>query len=373
MKILVTGGAGFIGSHLVDRLVSVGHDVRVYDNLDPQVHPQGREPEYLNREARFIRGDVRDRDGLERAIDGVEAVCHFAAAVGVSQSQYMVRHYVDVNICGTATLMDLIVNSPACRKIGKIIIPGSMTSYGEGAYLCPSCGRVRPGLRREDAVGPGNWEPVCPLCKAAGIRPAPILESDSFDCSSIYGLGKRDQEEMGRLLAKIHGIPAVALRYFNVYGPRQSLSNPYTGVMSIFISRVKNGHSPVVYEDGRQTRDFIHVKDVVEANMLALESREKEFLVCNIGTGVAVEIGEVSRKIIELMGAELETEVVGRFRKGDVRHCFPDISLAREKLGFKPSVMPGDGMRELLGWAVGQKAEDRFADANAELERKGIL
>lgn len=373
MKILVTGGAGFIGSHLVDRLVELGHSVRVYDCLDPQVHPGSRAPDYLNPDAEFIKGDVRDRESLENALDGMEAVFHFAAAVGVSQSQYRISHYVDVNINGTAVLMDIIVNSPKAKSIKKVIIPGSMTSYGEGAYFCPSCGRVRPGLRSENFVGPDNWEPKCPLCGASGIKTLAISEDDSFDCSSIYGLGKRDQEEMARLLTKIHGIPTVVLRYFNVYGPRQSLSNPYTGVMSIFISRIKNGAKPVVYEDGCQTRDFIHVKDVVDANVKALERPDRSFLVCNIGTGIAVEIGEIARKLIALMGAGSEPEITGRFRKGDIRHCFPDISRARKELGFEPAVRLEEGMKELIGWAGGQSADDRFADASSELEKKGIL
>ena len=267
-KVLVTGGAGFIGSHLVDRLVELGHTVRILDNLDPQVHPGGKKPDYLNPGAEFVAGDVRDRETVRRALQGVEVVFHEAAAVGVGQSQYRIQHYVDVNTRGTATLLDVLANEP--NSVEKIVVAASMSSYGEGKARCPECGIVKPTLRPESQMAAGQWEVRCPYCQTP-TEPVPTDERTPRQVNSVYSLTKKDQEDLVLLFGRTYGVQAVALRYFNVFGPRQSLSNPYTGVAAIFISRLKNGNRPVVYEDGQQTRDFVSVHDVVQANILAME------------------------------------------------------------------------------------------------------
>jgi len=273
MKILVTGGAGFIGSHLVDALVERGHEVTIFDNLDPQVHPGGRPPRYLNPGAEFIRGDVRDKKALKAAIGEAEIIFHKASAVGVGQSQYQIEQYVTANTGGTATLLDILVNND--HKVRKLIVAASMSSYGEGAYTCTACGPCRPSLRPEEQMAKGAWEPVCPHC-GVPVSPVPTPEEAALHCNSIYALTKKDQEEMCLLIGKTYGIPVVSLRYFNVYGPRQSLSNPYTGVAAIFMSRIKNDRAPVIYEDGLQTRDFVSIEDVVRANLLAMECSEAD-------------------------------------------------------------------------------------------------
>ncbi|HPJ73102.1 MAG TPA: SDR family NAD(P)-dependent oxidoreductase, partial [bacterium] len=256
MKILVTGGAGFIGSFIVDALVREGHRVRIFDNIEPQVHPGGKAPDYLNPEAEFVRADVRDYEALARAVEDVEIVFHEAAMVGVGQSMYQISRYMEVNTLGTANLLDILVNRP--NRVRKLIVPSSMSTYGEGAYRCAACGIVSPPLRTEEQMASGDWEVHCPVCGAVAV-PVPTPETKLQEINSIYALAKKDQEEMVLNIGVTYRIPVVALRYFNVFGPRQSLSNPYTGVAAIFMSRLKNDHPPVVFEDGLQSRDFISV------------------------------------------------------------------------------------------------------------------
>lgn len=370
MEILITGGAGFIGSFTADRLIELGHKVKIFDNLDPQVHPNGRVPAYLNRAARFIKGDVRDYNLLKDSMKDVDIIFHFAACVGVGQSQYEIKKYVDVTIGGTANLLDILVN---CKnKIKKIIFSASMSSYGEGLYSCESCGQVRPGLRPITQLKQRQWEPLCPNCKS-NITPIPIDEQQYQYANSIYAITKKVQEEMIFNISRTYDIPAVGLRYFNVYGPRQALSNPYTGVCAIFISRVKNGEPPVIYEDGLQTRDFISIYDVVDVNLLAMSRGEAEFEVFNVGTGRATSIKQVANTLIELSGKDLEPLIIQKFRFGDIRHCFADISKLTSKLGFKPRIDFRNGMRELMDWAKNESAYDGFEQAQAELKEKGLV
>ncbi|MFC1809783.1 SDR family NAD(P)-dependent oxidoreductase, partial [Candidatus Omnitrophota bacterium] len=269
-KVLVTGGAGFIGSHLVDALIQKGHEVTVFDNLEPQVHGvSGKVPDYLNASAHFIQGDVCDIEALDAAVAGHEIIFHQAAMVGVGQSMYQITRYMDVNTCGTANLLDLVVNKYK-DQIKKIIVASSMSIYGEGLYTCKECGDVVPGLRSDIQMSKNQWEQVCPLC-GKEVKPTMTPESKPLHATSIYALSKKDQEEMTLMIGESYGIPTVALRYFNVYGPRQSLSNPYTGVCAIFSSRLKNDNPPIIYEDGKQSRDFVSVYDIVAANILAME------------------------------------------------------------------------------------------------------
>jgi dTDP-L-rhamnose 4-epimerase len=369
-KVLVIGGAGFIGSFTVDALVKRGYQVRVLDNLDPQVHPRREVPPYLNRDVEFIKGDVRSRQELRKALRGMEAVFHLAAAVGVGQSQYQIRHYVDVNVGGTANLLDIIVNTK--NKVEKIVIAASMSSYGEGCYQCSKCGQVRPPLRTEEQLNKGVWELYCPYCQGY-LRPIPTTEQAERFCNSIYALTKRDQEDMVLNIGQTYKIPVTALRYFNVYGPRQSLSNPYTGVTAIFMSRIKNDNPPIIYEDGLQTRDFISVHDVVRANLLALESGDHNYQVFNVGSGIPRTIREVAELLAVLYQKDIAPLVTNKFRKGDVRHCYADISKIKSSLGFEPQVNFADGMKELIAWAYEAEAEDRFDQAVQELTQKGLI
>jgi dTDP-L-rhamnose 4-epimerase len=366
---LVTGGAGFIGSFLVDALIERGHQVKIYDNLDPQVHPGGRVPEYLNNEAEFIQGDVRDYEQLHKALNGVEIVFHKAAAVGVGQSQYQIQHYVDINIGGTANLLDIIANERT--QVSKIVVAASMSSYGEGQYACPDCGVVNPPLRSEQQMANQDWEVHCPICQKI-THPLPTPEEKRLECNSIYAITKKTQEEMVLNIGQTYGIPAVALRYFNVYGPRQSLSNPYTGVVAIFISRIKHQHPPVVFEDGLQTRDFVSVHDIVRANMLAMEADALSGY-CNIGTGQARTIRGIAETLITLYGRDISPEITCKFRQGDIRHCVADVCKAKTILGYSPQITFEDGMRELIRWSETAESRDKFEEAHQELQRRGLV
>lgn len=369
--VLVTGGLGFIGSFIVDALVKQGHRVRIYDNLEPQVHTTGEIPDYVNPDAEVVQGDIRDYDALLAAMDGIEVVFHEAAMVGMGQSQYQIKKYVDVNTGGTANLLDIIVNHKR-DEIQKMIVAASQSSYGEGAYQCGEHGLQRPGLRDDDQLAKGEWEPFCPVC-GGDLEAIPIDEHAERNSYAIYAHTKTDQEEMVLNIGKAYNIPAVALRYFNVYGPRQSLSNPYTGVAAIFMSRIKNGNTPVIYEDGEQSRDFISVHDIVQANMLAMQKEEANYEAFNVGSGERVTIRQVAETLEKVYGREeLGVEVTGRYRSGDTRHCFPDITKIVSKLGYKPGVSFLQGMEELVAWSDGQEAVDQFEKARSELETRGL-
>ncbi len=372
-NILVTGGAGFIGSHLVDALVVQGHRVRVYDNLDPQVHgglrEQGRLPEYRNLNAEYIVGDVRDRDALCRAIDGVHVIFHEAASVGVGQSMYEIRRYTDVNTLGTATLLDILANER--QRVRKLIVASSMSIYGEGAYKCERDGRVYPRLRSGAQLSNRDWEMRCPKCNQVVW---PLLTDEEKPCfsTSIYAITKKDQEEMCLCAGRAYGIPTVALRYFNTYGTRQALSNPYTGVAAIFSSRLINNSAPLVYEDGQQRRDFVHVSDIVQANLLAMGTEAADYDSFNVGTGSPVTVCDVAHALGDALNKSIEPEITAKFREGDIRHCVADITKASTVLGYAPRISFERGMRELAAWVVSQSTQDRSAAATNELEKRGL-
>jgi len=368
-KILVTGGAGFIGSFLVGKLIEDGHEVRIFDNLEEQVH-QGKTPDYLNERAEFIKGDVCNYEELKKAIEDVEVISHQAAMVGVGQSQYQPKRYVDVNIGGTANLLDILVNSE--HDVKKLIISSSMSIYGEGAYQCESCGEVSPELRSEEQMSSHDWEVHCPTCEKI-LKPIPTTEEKKLQSNSIYAITKKNQEEMCLNIGKSYGIPAVALRYFNVFGPRQSLSNPYTGVVAIFLSRIKNNNPPLIFEDGLQSRDFISVHDIVDANLLAMESNSADYEYFNVGAGRQMTILQIAEILARLQNSDVRPEMVGKFRKGDVRHCFADISKIKSKLGFEPGVEFDQGLHELMEWSSGVEAEDNVEQATEELREKGLI
>lgn len=369
MKVLVTGGAGFIGSFIVDELIRRGHTVRIFDSLDPQVHPDSHKPAYLNAEAEFIQGDVRDYDAFKKALEDQEAVFHKAAAVGMGQSMYQIKHYTDVNTGGTANLLDILVNNK--HSVQKVIVAASQSSYGEGYCQCHMHGPMKATFRSDEQLAGHRWEHECPQCGAVMV-PIPTPETASLDCRAIYALNKRDQEDMLLSIGSTYRIPCTALRYFNVYGPRQSLSNPYTGVLAIFMSRLANGKPPVIYEDGLQTRDFISVHDIVQANMLAMEKEEANYQVFNVGNGFPTTIKDVALLLAEIYETEIQPEITGKYRKGDTRHCFADLTRIKKALGYEPKVSLREGMRELAEWSRTVSAEDKFEQAAKELAQRGL-
>lgn len=370
-KVLVTGGAGFIGSHLVDELVAAGYEVTVLDSLEPQVHGAARmPPPYLNPKARTVWADLAaEPEVLDRLLAESDAVVHLAAVVGVAQSMYEAARYVRANSLGTAVLLEKLIRFR--DRVKKLVVASSMSVYGEGAYACPNCGPVFPRSRPEAQLAARDWEPRCPECGAV-LEPRPTPEAKPLGPESVYAVTKRDQEELALTIGRAYRIPTVALRFFNVYGPRQALSNPYTGVAAIFSARLLNNRPPVVYEDGRQTRDFVHVRDVARACRLALERHGADYEPVNIGTGRPVQVLTVARTLARALGRPIEPEVTGRYRAGDIRHCYADITRARRLLGYEPQVSLEAGLAELAAWVAGQSAEDRWAEAAAELEREGL-
>lgn len=368
-KILVTGGAGFIGSHLVDKLVKEGYKVRILDKLEPQVH-QGEIPSYLNKKAEFIKGDVRKLKDLQKALEGIDAIYHEAAVVGVGQSMYEIENYVSNNILGTALLLNFLANNK--HKVKRIIVASSMSAYGEGLYDCTKCRQIRPPLRADEQMSKRKWELSCPNCKKTLI-PTGIPETEAFKCNSIYAVTKQSQEDMVMIFGNAYGIPATALRYFNVYGPRQSLSNPYTGVAAIFLSRLKNNNPPIVYEDGLQTRDFISVYDIADANVFCLENEKSFGKVFNLGTGNPISIKEIALILAKLLGKNIKPEITEKFRSGDVRHCTSNISLIKNTLGWAPKWSFEKGMKDLIDWGEKENAKDLFDQVSKELNSKGLL
>jgi dTDP-L-rhamnose 4-epimerase len=360
--VLITGGAGFIGSHLADELLRAGYRVRALDSLVEQVHggPQQR-PDYLADEIELIPGDVRRPEVVRGALEGADAVVHLAARVGVGQSMYEPADYAAANTTGTGVLLEALLEHP----VRKLVVASSMSVYGEGAYdPVPATVRTREQLER------GEWEPYG--ANGEKLEPVPTPESKEPSLASVYALTKYDQERMCLLYGDAYGVPAVALRFFNVYGPRQALSNPYTGVLAIFAARLLNDRAPLVYEDGGQRRDFVSVADVARACRLALESDSADGLAVNIGSGTSASVLEIAEGLARVLGKEVEPEVPGKFRAGDIRHCFADVTLARETLGFEPQVPLEQGLGELAASLEGQVAADRSDEAAAELAERGL-
>lgn len=370
-KILITGGAGFIGSHIADLLIQKGYRVRILDNLDPQVHPGRKKPAYLNPKAEFIKGNITRRSDLLRALAGVDAVFHEAAKVGIGQSMYEIANYTKNTVLGTALLLDLIVNKFR-HKIKKMIVAASMSSYGEGSYQCPVHNKTRPPLRSPGQMRKKDWELHCPRC-GKYLKPLPTDEETRQVCNSIYAVNKQDQEGMFLAVGRAYRIPAVALRYFNVYGPRQSLSNPYTGVVAIFMSRIKNGKRPVIYEDGMQTRDFVSVHDVAWANLLALENSKADYEVFNVGTGKSQSIKGIAEITAKLYRVKIKPDIQNKFRVGDIRHCSADITKIKKTIGWKPESTFRARMKELIEWSRMVESKDLFEKAKQEFQRRKLL
>ena len=369
-QILITGGAGFVGSHLADGLLAAGHSVRVLDDLTPQVH-QGGMPDYLSPEVELIQGDVRDPNRLREVLAGVDVIFHFAATVGVGQSMYEISRYMSVNTQGTAELLQAMLDNKAFPQ--KLIVASSMSIYGEGAYVCSDCGQSAfPPVRPVTQLRQSQWELHCTACNGL-LRPQATSETKPSEINSIYALSKRDQEELCLIFGRTYGIPVTALRFFNIYGTRQALSNPYTGVAAIFASRLINDQAPLVFEDGEQMRDFVHVHDIVRANLLAMERPESNDRVINIGGGVPITIRRVAEILAAALGKqELAPVITHKYRAGDIRHCFADITCAGRLLGYAPQVTHEEGFRELATWLAGQQAEDKAETMLQELSTYGL-
>ena len=366
MKALVTGGLGFIGSFIVDELVKEKHHVRVLDNLEPQVHA-GKLPDYTNPEAEVIIGDVRDPGVWSRVLEDVEVIFHQAAMVGMGQSQYLIDKYVDVNVTGTAKMLDYLANHE--HNVKKLLVAASMSSYGEGLYKCSKCGLVEPPMRSNEQINSKMWGLRCPTCNSQ-LSSMPTPETKRLDSSAVYSLTKKYQEEMCLSFGKTYSIPVVSMRYFNAYGPRQSLSNPYTGVAALFTSRLKNGNTPLVFEDGLQNRDFIHVEDVACANVF-LMNHNVSGEAFNIGTGNTVSILDLARKLAQGLGVDIEPRVLNQGRPGDVRYCYADNSKL-SSLGFSFKY-PELDIDTLIDWSKAAVAVDKSEKALNEMKQRGLL
>ena len=368
--ILITGGAGFIGAHLANELLNRGYKVRALDALTPQVHgSSGARPGYLNSEVELIRGDIRDTALLDRALDRVDGVFHFVALVGVGQSMYQMSEYVSVNCLGTTALLEAITNG---HPVERLVVASSMSIYGEGLYRNSRGQIAQPAERSLAQLKAADWE----VRDESGevLQPAPTPEEKPPQLASVYALSKYAQETLCLTIGRAYGIHTVALRFFNTYGPYQALSNPYTGVLSNFASRVLNGRPPLIFEDGLQKRDFVSVYDVARACRMALERPEAAGCALNISSGVAMTVLEVAERTVRALGrTDIRPDVTGRYRAGDIRHCFADVGAAKRLLGFEPQVTLEQGLEDLAGWLEEQTAEDRGVEARAELAARGLM
>ena len=367
-NILITGGAGFIGSHLANELLHHGYRVRVLDCLHPQVHGADKKrPGYLNSEVELQVGDIRDPEAVRRALKDIDSVYHFVAMVGVGQSMYEIAEYTNVNNVGTAVLLEALLK----HRVDRLVVASSMSIYGEGLYrnsrgeVCLARDRTLQQIRA------GDWEVRDE--DGGSLTPIPTPETKAPSLASVYALSKYDQEQMCLMIGRAYGMPTVALRFFNIFGPFQALSNPYTGVLAIFASRLLNGNAPLINEDGLQKRDFVSVYDVARACRLALEVKEASGHVFNVASGTQITVSELGRRIAQTLGKNIEPEITGKYRAGDIRHCFADITKAREILGFVPRVSLEDGLVDLAQWLEGQIASDRVSESRAELAARGLM
>jgi dTDP-L-rhamnose 4-epimerase len=368
--VLVTGGAGFIGSHVVDALLEAGERVRVLDSLEPLAHSGGSPPPHLSAEAELVLGDLCDRASVDRSLEGVDRVIHLGGMVGNGESMVNVRRAVEVNAGGTATLLEAVLERR--DRIRRLVAASSMVVYGEGAYTCPEHGALAPPLRSEAQLDERAWEPRCPRC-GRDLEPVATGEDTPLRPASVYGITKRDQEELVLVLGRAYGLETVALRYLGTYGPRQALANPYTGVAAIFAARLLAGRRPIVFEDGEQIRDLVHVSDVVVATLAALDAPDAPGHPINVASGRQVRIGELARLIARALRSELEPQVTGEHRAGDIRHCFADTTRARELLGFEARVSLEQGLPQLAAWVARQSAGERGDEALAELRARGLV
>jgi dTDP-L-rhamnose 4-epimerase len=371
MKILVTGGAGFIGSHTCDLLLRAGHEVRILDCLDPQIHGEGAGfPAYLDKAVECVKGDVCQFDDCAAALEGIDAVYHFAAKTGVGQSMYDVASYVDTNVRGTAMLIEAIIKGGHSLK--RLVLSSSRAVYGEGQGVCKEHGEFHPHLRKREDLNAGFFGIRCPVCgKEAEVMAT--HERCETEPLSAYAWTKKHQEDLCGWASTTFGIPTVILRYFNVFGSRQSLKNPYTGVVSIFYSLLRAGRPLSLYEGGRPIRDFVHVADVVRANLLALDRDDAVGSTFNVGAGARHSIADIANALGKAIDVEPELEDRGEFRVGDIFSCFADLSNSRSNLGYNPLFTLEEGMREFAAWASGEESVDLYDKTVAELSAHGLF
>lgn len=371
-KILITGGAGFIGSNLALKLIEKGYEVTVLDNLSEQIHGSNSELlEPIIDKVKFIKGDVRNKEDWEKALQNQKIVVHLAAETGTGQSMYEVQKYVDVNINGTAIFLDYLVNEK--HSVEKVIIASSRAIYGEGKYKCQEHGEIFPEERKEKDLLQREFEPKCPVCEK-DLNLCATDENSKIHPSSVYGITKQNQEQMVLNVCKSIGIPAVAFRYQNVYGPGQSLKNPYTGILSIFSTQIKNGNDLNIFEDGLESRDFVFIEDVVKATILGIEKEEADFEVFNVGFGKGTSVIEVAETLIKLYNSNVAIKVSGNFRLGDIRHNFADLTKIKEKLGFVPDFDFQTGVKEFTNWVNSQEIqEDHYGQSIEEMKAKGLF
>lgn len=375
MNVLVTGGAGFIGSNIALKLISKGYQVTVLDSLSEQIHgsnPEKTSPLYqsIRYKVNFIKGDVNSLKDWKMALDDVDYVIHLAAETGTGQSMYEIKKYIDTNIGGTALLLDILTNTK--HHIKRVAVAESRAIYGEGKYYCAKCGDVYPRERKDEDMGKGDFDCKCPKC-GGEVELVATTEDSAIHPSSIYGIAKQVQGQLVHLVCKSIGIESVSFRYQNVYGPGQSLSNPYTGILSIFSTRIKNGNGINIFEDGKETRDFVYIEDIVDATILGLETPAANGYVFNIGTGVATDVLTVANTLCDKFGIQVPITVSGNYRLGDIRHNYADITDARQILGFEPKWNFSDGIEQFINWVNQQDVqEDNYEASIEEMKKKGL-
>lgn len=373
-KILITGGAGFIGSNLTNALIKKGYKIKILDNMSPQIHGKNYKNSQLYKDiegkVEFILGDVQNKEIWKKALKDVDAVVHLAAETGTGQSMYEIERYTDVNIKGTSLLLDILTNEN--HKIKKIVIASSRAIYGEGKYICKEHNEVYPLERENEDLLKKDFNVKCPICNR-NVDLIGTTEDSKIHPTSIYGFTKQAQEEMCMIVGKSLGIPVVAFRYQNVYGPGQSLKNPYTGILSIFSTRIKNGNDINIFEDGLESRDFVYIDDVVEATILGLEKDEANYQSFNVGTGKAIDVLTVANTLKEKYNSNVNVEISGNYRLGDIRHNFADISKLRKLLGFKPKYDFLNGISNFINWVNEQEIEsDNYEKSLKEMKEKGL-
>ena len=372
-NILITGGAGFIGSRLCEKLFDQGNNVTVLDNLSEQIHGNGESFLFnkIKDKCTFIKGDVRDKNDWAHAIKNQEIIIHLAAETGTGQSMYEVEKYTNVNVIGTSHMLEILANSN--HNVKKIIVASSRSIYGEGKYNCKTHGVQYPSKRKEEDMKKGEFNPKCSMCNSS-LNVLPTDEQSKIHPSSIYGINKQQQEQMVMLMGESLSIPSVAFRYQNVYGPGQSLSNPYTGILSIFSTRILNGNDLDIYEDGEETRDFVYIEDAVDATILGIEKEEANGNIFNVGSGVSTRVLDVANTLKRLYNSEINITISGKFRLGDIRHNFADLSKSKDILGFTPKYNFERGITEFVNWVKTQEVmEDKYEKSIQQLKNKGLI